>query len=264
MPQDFHPELEIPANRPRSSRHAIDPATRRLLALAGGLGAALALIIAVWSLAGHRHGPAPLISADPGPLKVKPVNPGGLQVAGADEAVLGLPGGQSGAQAAPGASASASGAGAGPAETLSPPPEAPAPGELRRLQPAQAAPTPPIAVPPAPAVASTAKSVVPPVPPSSAPPPAAPPPAATPSGHGIEVQLAALPTDATAREEWARLEKRFPAQFAHRKKLISRIVSHDGHVFWRLRAGGFGDTAQARAFCAALRGKGAACAVADF
>ncbi len=256
MPQDFHPELEIPANRLRSSRHGIDPATRRLLALAGGLGAALALIIAVWSLAGHRHGPAPLISADPGPLKVKPVNPGGLQVAGADEAVLGLPGGQSGAQSAPGASASASGAGAGPAETLSPPPEAPAPGELRRLQPARAAPSPP--APPAPAVAAPHPAAVA----SLAKPP--PPPVAPPSGHGIEVQLAALPSEAAAREEWARLEKRFPAQFAHRKRLISRIVSHDGHVFWRVRAGGFGDTAQARAFCAALRGKGAACAVADF
>ncbi len=257
MPQDFHPELEIPANRLRSSRHGIDPATRRLLALAGGLGAALALIIAVWSLGGHRHGPAPLISADPGPLKVKPVNPGGLQVAGADEAVLGLPGGQSGAQAAPGASASASGAGAGPAETLSPPPEAPAPGELRRLQPdAARQPSPPAS--PAPAVAAPHPAAVA----SLAKPP--PPPVAPPSGHGIEVQLAALPSEAAAREEWARLEKRFPAQFAHRKRLISRIVSHDGHVFWRVRAGGFGDTAQARAFCAALRGKGAACAVADF
>ncbi len=254
-PEQYYPEQEFSAARSRPVTRGVDPGTRRLMLIAGGLGGVLVLIVGVWSLAGHRHGPAPLITADPGPLKVKPVNPGGLQVAGADEAVLGSAATSSGTQSAPGASASAGGAGTGPVETLAPPPEAPAPGELRRLQAAQAAPLPPAAVPAAPSHA--------PPPAASAPPAAASAPG--PAGHGVaEVQLAALPTDAAAREEWARLEKRFPAQFAHRKPLISRIVSHDGHVFWRLRAGGFGDIAQARAFCAALRGKGVACAIADF
>lgn len=256
VPHDFHPGLEFPADRPRAGRRGIDPGTRRLLLLAGGLGGALALIVAAWSLGGHRHGPVPLITADPGPVKIKPTNPGGMKVAGAEEAMFGPPGGQSGRPAAPGAAPSASGTGAAPADTLAPPPEAPAPGELRRLQSAQAAPSPPTAVPAThPAVAaSTQKSAA----------PLAAPLASPSAGHGIEVQLAALPTEAAAREEWARLEKRFPAQFAHRKNLISRIVSHDGRVFWRLRAGGFGDAAQAREFCATLRSKGAACAVADF
>ncbi len=248
MPQDYYTEPDPAPLRLNGPQRGLDPATRRLMAIAGGLGGALALIVGAWSLAGHRHGPVPLIAADPGPVKVKPVNPGGLQVAGADAALLG-------AATLPAAPGTASGTGAGSAETLSPPPETPAPAELHRLQSSPAPPAPTMA----PALASAAAA---PHPAAIASP--AKPAAVSAAGHDIEVQLAALPTEAQAREEWARLEKRFPAQFAHRKALISRVVSHDGHVFWRLRAGGFGDTAQAREFCAYLRGKSTACAVAAF
>jgi cell division septation protein DedD len=260
---DFHSDLEIPAYRPRRQARGIDPGTKRLLLLASGLGGALVLIVGLWSFGGRHHGPPPLIAADSGPVKVKPADPGGLHVAGVEDP--GLAGATPPASMGPakvGANASANTAGLAGKEvdTLAPPPEAPAPADLRRLQTAQAAPAPalPSAPPQAAKTAPPARAV------SSASPAKATPAVVSPLARSIEVQLAALPSEADARAEWARLEKRFPAQFAHRKALISRVVSHDGHVFWRVRAGGFGDAAQAREFCTTLRGKGAACAMADF
>jgi hypothetical protein len=41
-------------------------------------------------------------------------------------------------------------------------------------------------------------------------------------------------------------------------------VDHDGETLWRVRTGGFGDVAQATAFCERVRSKGAGCAVAAF
>jgi hypothetical protein len=41
-------------------------------------------------------------------------------------------------------------------------------------------------------------------------------------------------------------------------------TERDGHTFWRVRATGFADVAQAKSFCDHVRAKGAACAVVDF
>ncbi len=241
---EFDAGLSTHAARSRGAAGGIDSGTRRLLLFAGGLGGALALIIGAWSLGARHHGPPPLITAGPGPVKIKPANPGGMQATGLDEP---KPDPLAAAPPAPDGHAPA----AGSAETLMPPPEPPAPAELHRLQ------TAPPATPASPAHPAMVASVARPAAPVMASP-------AAQAAHHIEVQLAALPSEAAAHEEWARLEKRFPPQFAHRKPMISRVVARDGHVFWRLRAGGFGDGAQAKSFCAALRGKGAACTVADF
>jgi hypothetical protein len=117
--------------------------------------------------------------------------------------------------------------------------------------PAPPADRAPVAVPPA----AAAPAVSPAAPPH--------PPAAVSASHGATVQLAALTTESSAREEWQLLTHRMPDLLNGRQPSFSRI-ERDGHVFWRVRTSGFADLAQAKAFCEHVRAKGAACTVADF
>ncbi len=83
-------DLSIPSPTYRVPRHSrgMDPATRRLALIAGGLGGALLLVVGGWSMIGHRSGAVPVVQADSRPMRVKPDNPGGMQVAGANEDIL--------------------------------------------------------------------------------------------------------------------------------------------------------------------------------
>jgi hypothetical protein len=81
-------------------------------------------------------------------------------------------------------------------------------------------------------------------------------------GHQA-VQLAALTTEAAARQEWDRLAKKMPALFGSHHPMISKF-DHDGHTLWRLRTAGFTTDAEAKQFCQELKAKGASCAVATF
>jgi hypothetical protein len=80
---------------------------------------------------------------------------------------------------------------------------------------------------------------------------------------GKQVQLAALGSEEAARIEWQRLAKRMPDLFNGHRPDFSK-TEHDGRAFWRLRTGGFTDTAQATIFCERVRAKGAGCSVASF
>jgi hypothetical protein len=244
-------ELEIPAPTYRVPRHrrGMDAGTRRLAFIAGGLGGALLLLVGGWSVLGHRSGGIPVIEADSSPVRVKPDNPGGMQVGGTSEEILSdTAGGQAG-KLAPGA-------------------ETPAPQQL-------AAPVAPAATSPSPAASSSAASappaVAPAVPPSSASATAAKPAAKTaagpvpvhPAGKGTLVQLAALMSEDAAKSEWQRLEKRMPSLLEGRQPAVSKI-ERDGKTYWRLRTGGFSDVAQATAFCEQVRAKGSGCSIASF
>ena len=79
-------DLSIPSPTYRIPRHrqGMDPATRRLALIAGGLGGALLVVVGGWSLIGHRSTAVPVVQADSRPIRVKPENPGGMQVAGAE------------------------------------------------------------------------------------------------------------------------------------------------------------------------------------
>ena len=100
-------ELDIPMPRmapaPPSYRVALsasrmDAATKRLAIIAAAIGAALLLLVGVWSLGGHRGaGGVPVVEADTRPLRSKPDQPGGMQVAGENETILsGVTGGKDG------------------------------------------------------------------------------------------------------------------------------------------------------------------------
>ncbi|WP_428490551.1 SPOR domain-containing protein [Rhodopila sp.] len=254
-------------------RRRLDPDTRRLALFAGGVGAVLVVLIGGSALIGHRGTEVPVITADTRPIRVKPDNPGGMKIDGAENDVF-----TAGSDIA--------------GSKLAPPPENPDAKALRTASappvaikpttptPAPLAVTPPLPAPPAPV------AITPPLPTAIAPPPsgkpaqvtsvlARPAPLAAPkpvlaaethppgSGHQIEVQLAALTSEDAARNEWQLLSKRLPDLLNGRQPDYSR-TERDGHTFWRIRTSGFADMAQARTFCDHIRAKGGGCSVADF
>jgi len=295
-------DISIPSPTYRVPRHrGMDPATRRLALIAAGIGGALVLIVGGWSMLGGGHHGVPVLEPQSGPVRVKPANPGGLQVQGVGNDIF-------------------SGGTDTSVDKLAPPPEVPDPQALR------APPPPPPATPAVHAMAEPASAPKQPVPapaaaehpartvaaahapakPAEARPPAQPaasrtvsqpaaartvpqpatarsesqPAAARPvpqpaaahdravaaarTGAGTaRVQLAALSSEEAAKVEWRNLSRRVPGLLAGHQPIFSK-VEHAGHVFWRVRAGGFADQAAARAFCQEARAKGLACTVADF
>lgn len=244
-------------------RGVMDGGTKRLAIIAGGLGAVLLAVVGAYSLSGH-HGPArvPVIEADSRPMKVKPENPGGMQLAGSNDEIL-------------------SGDTSPQAGKLAPPPEIPEPQALK----AQVAPKPaPAPVAPkaaasaairsgetdedaadAPAAPAAPAATAPSVPPSAATPPSVPKAASIatkpdPAGGGTLVQLAALETEDEAKTEWARLAKKMPDVLGGRTPSYTR-TERDGKTWWRLRMGGFADAASAKTFCDKVKAKGGGCSV---
>ena len=254
-----------PSYRVSRARPGMEPNTKRLALIAGGIGGTLLLLVGAYSMSGHRH-PAgvPVVEADSRPLRVKPVNPGGLEVYGSDDSIL-------------------SGAAFGK-EAMAPLPEVPAPQVLKaeeaRDAAARLAETQPIlaladaaapqaTVPQAAATQATEPASL--VVPTARPTPALPapvartaPPVLAPTfGGATQVQLAALLTEEAAMSEWQRLAHKMPDLLASRRPAVSR-TEREGKTFFRLRTGGFTDVAQATTFCQHVREKGVGCSIASF
>lgn len=230
--------VRTPTYRVQRARR-MDPATRRLALIAAILGGTLFAVIGAWSLVSHHHHGAevriganevPVIQPPNGPMRVKPTNPGGMQLSAAEQDLFG-----------------GSGDGSDDQGKLAPAPETPDPAALRAPPPAPA-PTPVAAPAPAPAPAPIVAA-------APAPPPA---PVAKPVGR-IEVQLAALPTEQAAKDEWTLLQRKMP-DLKVRSPLITP-ADVNGKTWYRLRTGGFADSAAAKAFCDQARGKGLNCDV---
>jgi hypothetical protein len=238
----------------------MDPDTRRLVMFAGGVGAVLVVLIGASALIGRRGSEVPVVAADATAIRVKPENPGGIKIDGAENDVFA--GGSDTANARLSAAA-----------------ENPDTKALRTVEapvantPAPAAVTP-LVTPPVnkPAVVTSAPAAAkPPV--SAAAPAARPAPAKPPSAvveahpqasaHQASVQFAALASEEAARNEWRNLSKRMPDLLNGRQPIYTR-TERDGRTFWRVRTAGFADVAQARAFCDHVRTKGGGCSVADF
>jgi hypothetical protein len=197
---------------------------RRMAIMAAGFGGVLAVVIGLFSFSGHRHHGVPVIEAPTTPVRVKPLNPGGMQVAGAEDFSPGQ------------------------GERLAPPAEKPAIRELHAKKAAKLAAGP--AVQPA----------APPI--LAAPPPAAAPAAAEATG-GTWVQLAAFDSQQAAEQDWGKMAEKMPRMFdGHKPQVVQAHLA--GHTVYRLRTGGFGTLAAATAFCGEVRAKGGDCSIAAF
>jgi hypothetical protein len=233
----------------RRQGSVMDSGTIRLAVIAGGILLGVGLAYAGLSLFHHRTGEVPVIQADDRPIRVKPENPGGMQIAGAGSEMF-------------------SGGSDTNGSKLAPAPETPNPQALRTEVPA--APPQPAPAPTA-LVAAAARAIAPtPVAPTPvAPTPVAPTlaavkPAVQPAAHGkAGIQLAAVGSEADARAEWQRLQKRYPAVLAGHQLAIGK-TELNGKTFWRVRTGGFPDLAQAKSACEKVKTKGGACSAAEF
>jgi SPOR domain len=251
-------------------RPGMDPDTRRLMMFAGGLGAVLVVLVGASAVLSHRSTEVPVVTADPRPIRVKPDNPGGMKIDGAENDVFSGGSDTANSKLAPPAENPDAKALRTAAAPPSPAPATPAPATPA---PATAAPatqspatiTPPVTKPAVVASAPANKPAISPAPAASAKPQApgaaeAHPPA---TEHHAMVQLAALTSEEAAHAEWQQLAKRMPDLLNGHQPVFTR-TDRDGHTFWRVRMSGFADVAQARAFCDHVRAKGGGCSVADF
>lgn len=221
------------------------------------------------STAGYMNAEqAPLITAEPGPYKVPPLDPRGLEVEGQGQTIY-----AAGEGIDPGSIIDENSV---PEAPLPRPGSVPAgpPGPPRDLVPDDLTGPPVAAVPPAP-VATTPPATVPVRPTAVTPPkPATPPPAKVvppaakpptpkpeaakpePVRTGGTVQLGAFSTEAKANAAWAALAGS-PGLAGFAKRLVK--IESDGQTLWRLRASG-GDAA---ALCAKLKAAGQPCTVVN-
>ena len=243
MPSDLQRPTPHRPEQPvyRPSRGGMDPTTKRLAVMAGAIGVVLLALVGGWSLAGRHEGGVPVIEPPAGPERVKPADPGGMQLMGAEP---------------PPANNDAGGT------ALAPAPEKPdrqaLQAELDRATKDAAANE---------AAAPAEPTPTRPLSPAASPPAASPPTTGTKApaslSRHVEVQLAAMDTEAAARAEWSRLAAKDPALFAARRPVIV-AANHDGKTFYRLRTGDFDTVASATDFCQRSRAAGAACTIAAF
>lgn len=199
---------------------------------------------------GNRHagGTAPgdveTIKAPPGAYKVKPENPGGMNVQGTGDTSF------------------AASAGAEPKGRIDENklPEAPVTkGAAPATQPAKTAQAAPAKPAPAPAKVAQATKPQPPAPkPAPAKPAAKPAPAPAASGQGGgSIQLGAFSSQASAERAWKAMAGRFGYLAPLNHSVIP--VSAGGRTLYRLRAGGAG----AGDVCRRLKLAGETCVALD-
>jgi hypothetical protein len=282
----------------------LDPNTKRMAIIAGGIGGAFLVLVGVWSAVAPRRAGIPVIEADLRPVRERPVNKGGLNVVGADESSLG---GEAEGKAVVAPSPEAPALAALKATPPSTVAEASKPQVIEAAKsatpdPAKATVTaspkevPPVALgsaakPPMTAAVSAQGSAMQPVqrvavaPTAPAPvangpgaaSPLAPATAAAPSTLHPTGPVGAAPASPGAAQVQLAAVGSEPAAQAEWARLTKKFpdllgtrhlaVSHvdrDGKTYWRVRTGGFADAASATAFCGQLKAKGAACSVASF
>lgn len=253
------PDIDIPPYAsPRLRARGVDPETKRMAIIAGGLGVGIIALALIWSGIHTSLGPPPVIKPPSGPMRTVPKNPGGLQVPGAHEQIM------SGEVAS------------GPPQLAPPPPQP----DFSKLDQEEAAalpkpPPPTPATPPSSAATSTvpALPLPPPPPPQFAaatiptptpapiptpPPPSTTAPAQTTGSGAYAVQLAALTSMAKADQAWQVLVARVPDILGNQKPVVVPGLVH-GNTFYRLRLEGFPTAKAAGTFCARLKSRGVTC-----
>ena len=264
------------------------PGARRNWRLIGGSAVVVVLAVAaIVAAAGWPFGQsdrmtqtpaeAPLIKADEAPVKVRPEDPGGMQVPNRDMLVYRR---LESAQEPP------------PVERLLPNPEQPvvpprpvaAPGreipvpdeeiasldektEMEAAAPVAdeimdegivtSEPPPDASAPPEPATVAEPK----PTPARSEPAAPAPTPTPTPAAGAYQVQLVAVHTRDQAQSSWGKLSKKHADVLGGLNPNIVRADLGSKGVIYRLRAGPAGDERRARAICASLASRKVDCLV---
>lgn len=268
---------------PREEEDA--PRPRRLLRVGGALIVMAVFAGGLWFayVEGVRHagGPSsaadiPLIRADLRPMKVKPANPGGMQIPDRDMLIYGQPRPQ--------------------VEHLLPPPEQPmarpAPPPLPPLPPPQVQPAavvPPVAPPDGSVMASAESGTPEPatMPPAAPPAPTqaqlspaaaaaarelAPMPTANPTKAGatraeagragaLRLQLGAVRSETEARGTWERLKRQNADLLGRLSAVAIRADLGDKGVYYRIEAGPVGDASTADRICGGLRQRRLACII---
>lgn len=286
LPEGASPILKVDADEAREARAAHRETPRRGGRLLGAVFAFAAIVgfgsLVAYYFVQNRDGhldPAsiPIVHADSRPMKVRPENPGGLEVPFQNSEIYDRV-----AQQAAGAGAARTPTG-GP-EKLMPGPEAPLPRPEPPPAPVPAIPAAPEIVAPPNAVVVTPPRVAS-VPPASAPAVASPPPApaapaaapsaptaaakpaATPTqtpasaAGGVRIQLASVRDQASAQREWARVSRQYGEFLGHLTPQFVPADLGDRGIFIRVQAGPFASLEAAKTTCDALRARGAGCNV---
>jgi hypothetical protein len=190
--------------------------------------------------AGRQAGDVPLIRADADPVKVKPEDPGGMEIPNRDRFVFNPKGGM-------------------PVEQLLPPPEVPLPRPAAVANPAPQAVAPVVAPPTAPPIAPAGSA---PSPPTISPPSQAAAVASVGSGsdiRGYRLQVGAVKTPEIAKREWDRIKRQNGDLVGSLSVAMDRVDLGGRGVFYRIQAGPIADAAQAERVCAQLRQRGVGC-----
>ena len=241
-----------------------------MIIIAGSVLAVGAVIAAlVWGFSRGSSRNAPLIEADARPIKVRPDNPGGLRVPNQDELIFDRNrGARTSTQGglAPEAEkprvdqlrAQLAERAAQEAARNASPPAAPAPAPAQpAAPPAAARNAPPAAAPATPAPPATTSALT--APSLPAPVPATADRFAPVANGRAQVQLGALPSEAAARGEWDRLQKRVPELLGNRRVNLAPLDREGQTTMYRIRTGGFADAATARAFCEEMKTRSIPC-----
>ena len=210
----------------------------------------------------HSRGPVagndvPLIRADPRPTRVKPEEPGGMQIPDRDKLIYTQ---TRSAQTRP------------VVEHLLPPPEKPMPRPTAPPSAAPAAPPPaPVAEAPPAAISAPAPPPAKPqqqaaaavekTPPGSAKPAASSPPGrvTAPSAGGTRIQLGSVRSEEQARQEWDRIKRKNADLLGGLAATPIRADLGEKGVYWRILAGPVGDPAKAEHLCGELRERSIGC-----
>lgn len=218
------------------------PWAGRFLLFVGLVIAAMAAVGGGWYWLHHSRtagGNGALIKAPAAPYKIKPTDPGGMQVEGEGDSVF----------------ATSQGAQTNAGINVGRLPEAPIDGR-------KAASPSPAATPAASAKLSLPKAATPTAPGSKtvlrngtgA------PVASAPSGSGAVIQLGAYPSEGAANVAWVRFSRRFAYLAALGKSV--EPVARDGKTLYRLRVNA-GSNGQARELCGRLKVAGESCFIAN-
>jgi cell division septation protein DedD len=200
--------------------------------------------------------PAPLIKADPEPVKLRPEEPGGMEVPNRDKLVYRR---LEGLAEPP------------TVEKLLPEPEEPLPPPTAKPKPIPEPESPPVvAAETASSSGMAATTAEPPAAPderkmpAAAPPPADHPPSpvkATEPASVYQVQLVAVRKREQAEGMWDKLGRKYPDVFAKLEPEIVRADLGNKGVLYRLRAGPLDSEAAARSLCADLKRRKVDCLV---